>query len=86
MVDYCVETRNRIKIAVAAYAYEFRDDPIISDSEFDELALKIDKSVRTGNEELDSFFSKHFQPDTGMWIYRHPELRKLEYLYQRYYK
>jgi len=86
MVDYCKETRNRIKLSVVAYAYEFKNDAIMSDAEFDELALKINTSVSTTNPQLDYFFAKHFQPDTGMWIHKHPELSKLDDLYERYYK
>jgi len=83
---YCKETRNRIKLSIAAYAYEFKNNPIMSDAEFDELALKIDKSVSTTNPQMDEFFATHFQPDTGMWIHQHPELDKLDNLYERYYR
>jgi len=86
MVEFCSETRNRIKLSVAAYAYEIKDNPIMSDTDFDELALRIDTSVKTKNRKIDNFFKKHFQTDTGMWIHKHPELSKLEYLYERYYK
>ena len=86
MVEFCSETRNRIKLSVAAYAYEIKDNPIMSDFEFDELALKIDASFKTANRKMNNFFKKHFQPDTGLWIHKHPELRKIEYLYERYYK
>ena len=86
MVNYCKETRNRIKLSIAAYAYEFKNNPIMSDAEFDELALKIDKSVSTTNPRMDEFFATHFQPDTGMWIHQHPELDRLDNLYERYYR
>jgi len=58
----------------------------MSDADFDELASKIDTSVSTTNPRLDYFFAKNFQSDTGMWIHKHPELSKIEYLYERYYK
>ena len=35
------EIRNRIKLSVAAYAYEFVGDSIMSDHEYDELSRKI---------------------------------------------
>ena len=60
------EIRNRIRLSIAAYAYEFKDDQIMSDAEFDELALKIKPEEKTGNLKLDNFFKKHFQPDTGI--------------------
>lgn len=81
-----VERRNRIRLSVAAYAYEYKDDSIMSDAEFDALSYKIDVSVSTKSRKLDNFFKKHFEPCTGMWIRRHPEKNKLEWLYQKYYK
>ena len=80
------EIRNRIRLSVAAYAYEYRDDAIMSDAEFDELALKIKPEEKTGNRKLDNFFKKHFQPDTGMWIHAHPETEKLSNIYETYFK
>ena len=80
------EIRNRIRLSVAAYAYEYMDDPIMSDTEFDQLALKINPNEKTGNRKLDNFFKKHFMPDTGMWIHQHPEKEKLKYIYKEYYK
>ena len=80
------EIKNRIRLSVAAYAYEYKDDPIMSDTEFDELAKKIEVSEKTGNRKLDNFFKKHFAPDTGMWIHKHPERSKLEYIYENYFK
>ena len=80
------EIRNRIKLSVAAYAYEFKGDSIMTDHEYDELSLKINPNEKTGNDMMDKFFKTQFQPDTGMWIRSHPEIKKLEYLYKKYYK
>lgn len=80
------EIKNRIKLCVAAYAYEFHSDSIMSDAEFDALALKIDKYARTGRPRIDLFFMQHFDPSTGVWIRKHPELDKIRFLYERYYK
>ena len=80
------EIRNRIKLSVAAYAYEFKGDSIMSDHEYDELSRKINPKEKTGNDMMDKFFRTQFQPDTGMWIRAHPEIKKLEYLYKKYYK
>ena len=80
------EIRNRIKLSVAAYAYEFEGDSIMTDHEYDELSLKINPNEETGNDVMDKFFKTQFQPDTGMWIRWHPEVKKLEYLYKKYYK
>ena len=80
------EIRNRIRIAIAAWAYEYMDDPIMDDFEYDELSRKIDLSKKTGNELMDKFFEEEFHPDTGMWIHRHPQKDKLKILYEKYYK
>lgn len=80
------ERRHRIRLSVAAYAYEFHSDPIMSDAEFDELSLKINKTVKTGNKLLDHFFLNRFDACTGMWIHDHPEKQKLEWLYKNVYK
>ena len=80
------EIRNRIKLSVAAYAYEFKGDSIMSDHEYDELSRKINPNEKTGNDVMDKFFKTQFQPDTGMWIRWHPEVKKLDYLYNKFYK
>lgn len=79
------EIRNRIRVAVAAYAYEIENDPIMSDAEFDELALKIDPDKETGNEELDHFFWTFFEPHTGSWVRQHPEPEGLRHIYKTYF-
>jgi NAD-dependent DNA ligase len=81
-LQYCKETRRRIRLSLAAFSYEFYDHSLVSDAEFDALAKEIDLSVKTGNRKLDNFFQKHFNPDTGMWIRKHPEKNKLEHLYR----
>jgi hypothetical protein len=80
------ERRNRIKLAVAAYAYEFDNTSIMSDADFDELAKQIDPQVSTGHAVIDQFFRTQFQPDTGQWIHRHPELERVKQLYLRVHK
>lgn len=80
-----VERRNRIRLSVAAFAYEVMDAPIMPDYEYDELARSIRPSVATGHNVLDVFFRFTFSPDTGMWVHHHPELDKLARLYERHY-
>ena len=80
------EIRNRIKLSVAAYAYEFLGDSIMTDHQYDELSLEINPKEETGNEKMDRFFKTQFEPCTGMWIRKHPEIRRLDYLYKKYYK
>ena len=76
-----VERRNRIRLSIFAYAYEFESDSLISDGDYDRLSNKIDKNRSTGNKKLDKFFREEFEPDTGQWIHKHPELDKLRALY-----
>lgn len=87
-VEPCIscERRYRIRLSVAAYAYEFMDDPVLTDEEFDNLAKKINVNIKTGNDKLDKFFKEEFSADTGMWIHKHPEKEKLKNLYKEYYK
>lgn len=79
------ERRNRILLAVYAYAYEFCAHSIVSDAEYDALARTINPSIRTGHDSLDNFFATRYSADTGMWIYRHPEFHKVADLYERHY-
>ena len=81
-----VERRNRIRLSVAAYAYEFGNDSIISDGDFDSLAEAINVQISTDNELLDDFFREKFAPHTGQWIHDHPELEKLKKIYYGYYR
>lgn len=67
------ETRNRIKLCIAAYAYECMNTSIMSDAEFDKLAYSIDLKVKTRRPDLDAWFQANFKPHTGMWINNHPD-------------
>ena len=80
------EIRNRIRLSVAAFAYEFMNDSIMSDEEYDELSKKINKNKDTGNQYLDNWFRLNFVPDSGMWIRTHPQLSRLNYFYKKFYK
>ena len=78
----CTETRNRIRLAVAAWAYETHDDPLMSDAEFDHLALSIDLNTSTARPDMDKWWRENFNPSTGMWVLRHPETEGLERIYR----
>jgi hypothetical protein len=80
------ETRKRIKLAVYAYAYEFESDSLVSDGEFDELALQINPDISTRRSDLDEFFRMKFGSHTGQWIHSHPELEKIKGIYHAYYR
>ena len=80
------ERRNRIKIAVAAYAYECHDDSIMSDDAYDRLAQGINRGVETGHAVLDRFFRDDYSAMTGMWIRDHPEIAGVEKIYRAYYR
>ena len=68
------ERRNRIKLAVAAYAYEVLDDPVMTDEQFDRLSRQINPTVVTGNLTLDVFFQTIWTPHSGQWVRQHPDL------------
>ena len=51
------EIRNRIRLSVAAYAYEFMNDSIMSDHDYDQLSLQINPQEKTGNELMDKSVS-----------------------------
>lgn len=80
----CTETRNRIRVAVAAWAYEVRNDPIMSDAEFDALARSIDLGRSTQNQDMDQWFQENFNPNTGLWVYLHPDKGGLERIYRMF--
>lgn len=85
-VSYNPEIRSRIRLAVAAYAYEIAADPIMSDAEFDKLALSIRPRELTGAPLPDLFFLESFEPHTGSWIHDHPDLPGIARLYETHYK
>jgi hypothetical protein len=78
-----IERRNRIRVAVWAFAYELMNDTLVPDEVFDRVALQIDPKMPTGNLTLDKFFAAHFDPSTGMWVRRHPDLKGLAKAYAR---
>lgn len=80
--DIKTEIHNRLWVALAAYAYEIENTSIISDAEFDALAVSIRPEISTGNAELDNFFRTEFDPCTGSWIYCHPGLNRLKEIYK----
>lgn len=67
------ERRRRIRLSVAAYAYEVLNESVMPDHEFDALAMQIEPSQATGHDVLDRFFMDHFDPFTGVWVQKHPE-------------
>lgn len=77
------ERRRRIRISVAAWAYENHRRPIMSDSAYDDLSNEIRPELPTGNPTLDAFFRDHFDYDTGLWIHKHPNPEGLEDIYAR---
>ena len=74
---------NRIKIAVAAWAYENNLRPPLSDQDYDALSLTVEaeRRIATGNSRMDNFFRRHFDPNTGLWVHQHPNKDRLEQIY-----
>lgn len=81
-----VEIRNRILVCVYAYSYELEAVSLVSDAEFDRLAMEIDPFMKTGNEKMDTWFEKEFDFCTGSWIHAHPELGRIRHIYKTYFK
>lgn len=81
-----LETKRRINLAVWAYAYEFENDSLVPDEKFDRECRLVDLTISTSRPDLDDWFKREFDPSTGVWIHKHPELQKIRELYQRYYK
>ena len=86
MVSYNKEIRNRILISVYAYAYEFLDESLIDDYEYDKLAQEIDVNISTNNMMLDKFFNDCYVSYSGSWILKHPEIEKIVEIYNKYFK
>lgn len=78
-----LEVRRRIQLSVAAYAYEFANNPVMGDDLFDWFAVRICKRMGTCHPLLDEFFATHFSPMTGMWIHHHPDLSGIRRVYER---
>lgn len=88
MKGVCSETRLRIRLSLWAYAYEFESDSMVSDAEFDAACREVDLSVRTKRPDLDEWWIDNFDPSTGMWIRKHPELDRVrgKYWWLKNYK
>lgn len=78
------ERWRRIRVSIAAYAYEVRNHSIMDDASYDELAYSLNPRMVTGHT-LDQFFARHFDPSTGMWINQHPEIDRIAAIYERHY-
>ena len=76
-----IETRRRIRLSVWAYAYEYRAHSIVPDHTFDFESYCVDLRIDTDRLDLDYWFRAEFEPATGMWIRKHPELEKVGQLY-----
>ena len=84
-----VETRRRIMVSVWAYAYEMANPPVslVPDHVFDAECYMLAAGLRidTDRLDLDYWFRGAFDPSTGMWIHKHPELDKIKKLYERWF-
>ncbi|RID91843.1 hypothetical protein D2N39_11435 [Gemmobacter lutimaris] len=81
VVAHCDETRRRVRLTLWAYAYEFRHDALVPDAVFDAEARRVDLSRSTSRPDLDQWWRDNFDPSTGVWIRRHPELTVVARLY-----
>lgn len=81
----CDETRRRIRLTLAAYAYEFGETLTMTDEEFDRTALEVDLTRKTGNKRMDEWWQRNFAAHTGLWVRNHPELERAKDTYRRLY-
>ncbi len=80
------EIRRRIRLSIAAWAYEHFNESFMSDEEFDRESRLVDLSIDTGDGRMDKFFRANFNADTGMWVHKHPDKDKLNRLWVNYYR
>lgn len=79
MTDKAHEQRRlRLKVLAAAYAYEIMHESYMTDAEFDATCKRIDVSVDV--DSYDQWWRDNFDPSTGMWVHRHPDLKGLRRL------
>ena len=46
MASHNREIRNRIRLSLASYSYEFHDDSLMTDAEFDKLSREINPNEK----------------------------------------
>lgn len=78
-----VERRNRIMVSVWAYAYEIMNESLVSDAVYDQTCRSICPFISTGNNVMDAFFLNEFDPSTGVWIYKHPQIEGIYGVYSK---
>ena len=77
------EIQMRINVALWAYAYEIEDDPMVDDGKFDKVCGEIDVDFPTGHKVMDKWFKDNFDPYTGQWIHKHPDIAGIQSIYNR---
>lgn len=76
------ERRRRVVITWWAFCYEVKDDPRVTDNEYDHMARAVDLSVDCGDGDIEEWFKTNFLPHSGIWVLNHPELDRLEKRYK----
>lgn len=81
------QTWIRIRLLVAAYAYEFENSPIMDDAAFDDLCKQVDLDIATSRPDMDAWFRLNFTTYTGSWVNSLPkrELDRAANIYYRYH-
>lgn len=77
--DLSTEKAKRMHVAIYAWLYERYHYSKVDDATYDQLAKEIDVNIQTDRPVLDKFFKEEYSSHTGLWIYRHPELSKVDY-------
>lgn len=80
-----IEQHRRIKLSIWAYAYEFENVSLVSDAVFDVESYQVNLNIATNRPDLDYWFMGFFQPCTGMWIHKHPDLERIKEIYREHH-
>jgi hypothetical protein len=68
----------RIRAAIFAHAYEYYNESLVDDFEYDALARQIDVSISTDRPDLDKWFKENYGDHTGSWVHSHPERKRID--------
>lgn len=71
------QKRLRCRLAVWAWAYEGLNESLVDDHMFDKECLRVDLDVDTDSPEWDLWWRENFSPETGAWINKHPDKKRL---------
>ena len=74
--DITNQSKLRDDLLLWAYAYEVEGVSLVSDEKFDAACKNIDSAILTG--AYDDFWNTEFNPYTGMWIHKYPDIASVK--------